>query len=78
MDIDLQPSPWEVVTYKLAIAIIDIGNNFNELHDVAGDYLNSYVASVKRASSTITAAMPYSMQPAYFVVVHYYLTTYIT
>ncbi|KAK9316231.1 hypothetical protein V1524DRAFT_426874 [Lipomyces starkeyi] len=59
---DLQPSPWEVVTYKLAIAIIDIGKNFNELHDVAGDYLNSYVASVKRASSTITAAMPYNLE----------------
>ncbi|KAK9244453.1 hypothetical protein V1506DRAFT_541337 [Lipomyces tetrasporus] len=59
---ELQPSPWEAVTYNLTLAIIDIGKSFSELHDLAGDYLNSYVDAVKRASSTITAGTPENLQ----------------
>ncbi|KAK9370883.1 hypothetical protein V1509DRAFT_615082 [Lipomyces kononenkoae] len=53
---ELQPSPWEVVTYKLTLAIIDIAKGFNELYSIAGDYLNSYMNGVKEASSNIQAA----------------------
>ncbi|KAK9238306.1 hypothetical protein V1525DRAFT_401672 [Lipomyces kononenkoae] len=55
---ELQPSPWEVVTYNLTLAIIDIAKSFNELFDTAGAYLSSYVDGVERESSDIQAATP--------------------
>ncbi|KAK9448292.1 uncharacterized protein V1518DRAFT_418558 [Limtongia smithiae] len=47
----MTPSPWEVLTLKLTLAIIDIGEKFTELRDLAGGYINSYLENIKTAVS---------------------------
>ncbi|KAK7206285.1 hypothetical protein BZA70DRAFT_256117 [Myxozyma melibiosi] len=52
---ELFPSPWEVVSEKLTLAILDIGHQFTDLQAIACDYLNKYLESLKEANKSLEA-----------------------
>ncbi|KAK9466528.1 hypothetical protein V1512DRAFT_171225 [Lipomyces arxii] len=49
---DMLPSPWEVLTNKLVLAIIDISQRFDKLADEANKYIMDYITAINKKIST--------------------------